>query len=113
MAIKKRSAPMQDTVHLAPVESTIWEGLMPLIEHMALRQYEDKSPREPGWVTIKSQGAAWIVQVKDPDSCCSFSAVGPTLDSALETAALLLSCDDAPWESDRWLADAASRKKKK
>lgn len=113
MAIKKRENRAKDIKHLAPVESTIFEGLLSLVEHMCLMQYEDGSPRLPGWVTVKSQGAAWAVQVKDPDSCTSFTAVGPTLDSAFETAALLLSCDDAPWEADRWLADAATRAKKK
>jgi len=80
---------------------------------MCLMQYEDGTPRVPGWITIKTQGAAWQVQVKDPDSCSSFAAVGPTLDQAIETAALLLACDDAPWEADKWLADAANRAKKK
>lgn len=113
MAIKKRESKAKDIKHLAQVESRIFEGLLSLVEHMALMQYEDGTPRLPGWVTIKSQGAAWAVQIKDPDSCCSFTAVGPTLDAACETAALLLACDDAPWEADKWLADAATRAKKK
>jgi len=113
MAIKKRDAAKVEAIHLAAVECKTFDGLMPLVEHMALRQYEDATPREPGWITIKTQGSAWVVQVKDPDSVSSFSAVAETLDKALETAALLLSCDDAPWELDRWLQDAAARKKKK
>lgn len=113
MAIKKRESKQKDIKHLAPVESRLFEGLLSLVEHMCLMQYEDGSPRVPGWITIKSQGAAWTCQVKDPDSCSSFNAVGPTLDAALETAGLLLACDDAPWEADKWLADAAARQKKK
>lgn len=113
MAIKKRESRAKDIKHLAPVESNIFSGLLSLVEHMCLMQYEDGSPRVPGWLTVKSQGAAWAVQVKDPDSCSSFTAVGATLDNAIETAALLLSCDDAPWEADKWLADAAMRAKKK
>lgn len=99
--------------HLAALESDVFKGLLPIVEHMAVRQYEDGDPREPGWVTIKTQGSAWVVQIKDPDACVSFSAVAETLDKALETAALLLSCDDAPWEQDKWLVDAAARRKKK
>ncbi len=113
MGIKKRDSKAKDLKHLAAVESRIFEGLLSLVEHMCLLQYEDGTCRVPGWITIKAPGAAWAVQVKDPDTSSSFTAVGPTLDGALETAALLLSCDDAPWEADKWLADAAARAKKK
>lgn len=98
--------------HLAPMESEYFSQLLALVEHCAVRRYDDDELREPGWFTIKTQGAAWVVQVKDPDSCCSFSAVGATLDKALETAVLLLACDEAPWEPDTFLAQAKARKKK-
>lgn len=113
MGIKKRENKAKDLKHLAGLETTLFSDRLSLVEHCALLQYEDGSPRVPGWITIKTQGAAWVVQVKDPDSLSSFSSVAPSLDSALDTAALLLACDDAPWEADRWLADAASRAKKK
>lgn len=114
-SMKKRvsKAVMGDANHLAPMESNRFTDLLSLVEHCAVRKYDDGDAREPGWFTIKTQGAAWVVQVKDPDSCCSFNAVGETLDKALETAALLLSCDEAPWEPDSWLAAAAARKAKK
>lgn len=113
--MKKRTAKkeMGDASHLAPIESDRFHDLLSLVEHMSVRRYDDGDPREPGWITIKTQGSAWIVQVKDPDACCSFSAVGETLDKALATAALLLSTDEAPWEPDTWLAQSAARKKKK
>lgn len=112
--MKKRQAKsvMGDANHLAPLESERLRDCLSLVEHCAVRKYDDGDPRETGWITIKTQGAAWIVQVKDPDGCCSFSAVGETLDKALETAALLLSCDEAPWEPDTFLAAAAARKRK-
>lgn len=101
------------TKHLAPMESDVFSKLLPLVEHCAVRQYDDGETREPGWFTVKTQGAAWSVQIKDPDSCCSFTAVGKTLDEALETAALLLGCEEAPWEPDTFLQASAARKKKK
>lgn len=113
MAIRRRETKAKDIKHLAPVESRIMDGLLSLVEHMCLLQYEDGTPRLPGWITLKSQGAAWCCQIKDPDSCSSFAAVGSTLDQALETAALLLSCDDAPWEADKWLLEAQRRAAKK
>ncbi len=102
-----------DGKYLAPVETELLKDLMPLVEHCCCRAYDDGDPREPGWLTVKTQGSAWCVQVKDPDSCMSFTAVGSTLDKALETAALLLGCDEAPWEPDTWLAQGAARKRKK
>jgi len=102
-----------DQKHLAPVETNLFSQLMPLVEHMAVRRYDDGDPREPGWITIKTQGAAWVVQVKDPDGGVSFSAIGQSLDNALETAALLLACDEAPWEPDRFLMQSKADRKKK
>lgn len=98
--------------HLAALESDLLRDLLPLVEHCAVRQYDDGEAREPGWITIKTQGAAWCVQVKDPDGCCSFTAVAQTLDKALETACLLLACDEAPWEPDAFLSASKARKKK-
>jgi len=110
---KKVSAAMGgDHKHLAPVETEYFGKLLPLVEHCCVRKYDDGDLRETGWLTIKTQGAAWVVQVKDPDAACSFSAVGETLDKALETAALLLGCDEAPWEPDSFLAASKARKKK-
>lgn len=112
MAIKKKQVQKTDVAHLAAVETTLFNEHMSLVEHMALRKYDDGSDREPGWITIKVSGAAWVVQVKDPDSCQSFSAVGDTLDKAIGTASLLLACEEAPWEPDAWLSAAKSKKKK-
>jgi hypothetical protein len=102
-----------DQKALAPVESDVFHDLLPIIEHCCVRKYDDGDAREPGWITIKTQGSAWVVQVKDPDSACSFSAVGETLDKALASAALFLSSDEAPWEPDRFLQSQQTRSKKK
>jgi len=110
---KKMSKSAEGVKHLAAMETNLFTQLMPLVEHMALRQYDDGEAREPGWITLKTQGAAWCVQVKDPDAAVSFTAVADTLDKALETAALLLGCDDAPWEMDRFLAQQKAGKGKK
>lgn len=113
MKKKTGKVPEGQGKHLAPVESETFKDLMPLVEHCCCRAYDDGDPREPGWITVKTAGSAWIVQVKDPDSCMFFSAVGATLDKALETAALLLACEEAPWEPDTWLAASKAKKSKK
>jgi len=115
LVVKKRKAAAEAnaSIHLAALESSVFAELLPLVEHMVTRKYDDGDAREPGWITIKTQGAAWLVQVKDPDTCSSFTAVGDSLDKALSTAALLLAAEEAPWEPDTWLQAAAARKKKK
>lgn len=99
--------------HSAPMETEVLRDHMPLIEHMATTQYDDGSPRQPGWVTIQTYGRTWTVSVKDPDTCLSFRCIGESLDEALEMAALLLGAEEAPWEPDPWLRRAATERKKK
>lgn len=98
---------------LAAADSKLLEKLSALVQHCCCRAYDDNEVRTPGWFTVKTIGAAWCVQVKDPDSCCSFVATAATLDDALLTAELLLGTPDAPWEHDKWLAKGAPRKGKK
>lgn len=113
--VKKIAAqqPGDESRHLAPVESELLRDLLPLVEHACCRRYDDGDPREPGWWTVKTVGSAWCVQVKDPDSCMSFSVVAPTIDRALTDAALLLGCEQAPWEPDQWLRQKKTQKKSK
>jgi len=99
--------------HLAALGTEMFRDHMSLVEHVALMQYDDGELREPGWITIRTSGAAWQVVVKDPDSACSFIAIAKTLDEAIATASLLLGCEEAPWEPDAWLAQSKARSKKK
>jgi len=112
--MKKKTAAAGDPGqrHLAALESHVLSDLLPLVEHMAVTRYDDGDARVTGWVTIKTQGAAWVVQVKDPDSGNSFQVVDQSIDKALEAASLLLACDEAPWSPDPFLAQAKARKKK-
>jgi hypothetical protein len=98
--------------HLAAVESNVFAKLMNLVSHCAVVRYEDGDPRVPGWFTVKARGAAWIVQVKDPDSACQLQATGNTLDDALALADLLLGSEEAPWENDPFLKRTNTRNKK-
>lgn len=95
--------------HLAPMESNVFTSLHALVAHCAVVRYDDGKPRKPGWITIKTNGAAWIVQVKDPDSCLSMSCTSDTLDNALAMAELLVAADNAPWEKDQFLANQARK----
>lgn len=98
--------------HLAAVESQVFSMLHNVVSHCSITRYDDGLPRKTGWVTIKTMGAAWVVQVKDPDGCCSMSLTAQTLDDALALADVMLGADDAPWEPDPFLkrSDTAKRK---
>lgn len=113
MKKKTKAKSDEDAPHLAPVETEHLHGLMQLVEHCCCRQYEDGDPRETGWFTVQTVGAQWKVSVKDPDSGMSFSVMSDTLDQALESAALLLACDEAPWMDDPWLKSRKASKGRK
>ena len=99
--------------HLAAMETNVFAKLSSLAAHVAVTRYEDGTPRRPGWFTVKTLGAAWVVQVKDPDSCCQLQTTSQTLDDALALADLLLGSEEAPWEPDPWLQRTETQKKKK
>lgn len=113
--MKRRNATAESkpALHLAAVESDLLSKLMPLVQHCCHTQYEDGSVRKPGWITLKTMGSAWVVEVKDPDSCSRLTVVQQTLDEALQLTSLLLESDEAPWEQDPWLKAAEAKGKKK
>lgn len=98
--------------HLCDMQTELFKAHLPLLEHCAIRQYDDGDSREVGWLQIGTNGSAWYVRVKDPDSGMSFTAIGATVDQALDTAALHLGCDEAPWEIDPYLRSKKPRKGK-
>jgi len=113
--VKRRvkGASESEAQHVAAVESAIFTKLHPLVAHCAATKYDDGEPRKPGWITIKTMGAAWVLEAKDPDTCSRLVVVQQTLDDALLLASVLLESDEAPWEPDPWLSQQAARNKKK
>ena len=109
---RKPSADVGDYLHLAAMESTIFGRLQPLVAHAAALKYDDKSPRKPGWWTVKTMGSAWLCEVKDPDTACRLVTVQQTIDDALTLASVLLESEEAPWEPDPWLKAALAKQKK-
>lgn len=98
--------------HVAAVETEILHAYLPLVEHCCVTAYDDGSIRQPGWFTVRTVGRAWVLDVKDPDTCLSFRVLAETLDEVLESAALLLAGDAAPWEPDPWLRQRNGKKPK-
>lgn len=116
--MKKRTVPNQSgeaggAQHLAAVESTVFSKLHNIVKHCCVTKYEDGSQRKPGWITIKTMGSAWVVQLKEPDAALQLSCTQQSLDDALALADVLLGSDEAPWEPDLFLAKQATPKTKK
>lgn len=105
----RQNGPGKGPTHVAAIESNVLAKLPNLVAHCCITRYEDGTARRTGWWTLKTQGAAWIVQVKDPDSGCSLQAAGNDLDDALALADLLLGTEDAPWEVDPFLSKQKRR----
>lgn len=99
--------------HIAAMETEVMRDHLALVEHLAVTRYEDGQARQPGYITIRTQGQAWVADVKDPDSCCSFRLLATTLDELLESLQELLGADQAPWEPDQWLRANQAKAKKK
>jgi hypothetical protein len=92
--------------HLAALESEYLRDSLPVLEHLAVLQYEDGTPRQAGYLGIWTQGSTWTVRCTDKDADAQLTAEGRTLDEALDTLTLLLGSEAPPWEP-------CSRRKKK
>lgn len=77
-----------------------------IVDALSLLQYDDGSPRQPGYLGVWTQGSTWVVRITDKDADAQLTCEGRTLDEALDTLALHLGSDKAPWEP-------VSRRKKK
>lgn len=109
---KPREVGAEVPPHLAAVESDLFCKLLPLVAHCADTRYDDGSARTPGWWTLKTMGSAWVVEVKDPDTCSRLVVVQQSVDDALTLASVLLESEEAPWERDPWMVAQQAKKKK-
>jgi len=98
---------------VASLASTVWSKHAALVRFCASLAYDDGTPRQPGWIVIKTLGPCWVVELKDPDSGAKLVCVEPVLDDALTSASMLLEAPEAPWEVDPWLSSRKPRRKGK
>lgn len=115
LMVKRRQAnpTAPEVAHLAPVESNVLGKCMALVSHCAATKYDDGTPRQPGWLTIRTRGSAWEIEIKDPETCSRLVVIQQTIDDALALATVLLDAEDAPWEADQWLVAAKAKQKRK
>jgi hypothetical protein len=84
-----------------------------LREFISATEYEDKTPRTPGYYTLRNRGAAYELTVYDPDSGTRLPCRGQTLDEVFALVEKLLGAVEAPWECDSYLTEQLARKGKR
>jgi len=92
--------------HLAAMETSVFKDHFAVLEQLAMLQYNDGTPRQPGYLGMWTQGNLWFVRVQDKDAPAQITAEGRTADEAWAMMCLYLASEDAPWE-------AATQKKKR
>jgi len=108
--VKVRKVKLSDKAsvkHAAAMESEHFRHLMPIVEFLAMLQYEDGAPRKPGFFMLWTDGQIWRGLMKDNDAKAKLPVGASTLDKLLEGLCLLLADENAPWEPD----DQAERMK--
>jgi hypothetical protein len=115
--VKRRSAPTGGVVITPPIPSTsVQMPKVPMIrEWLHSTAYEDGSPRQPGYMTIRNKVTVMEVTMYDPDAGARLPVRAATLDQALVLLEQLLGVEEAPWEPDRYLMEqlVARGKRKK
>jgi len=97
--VKKVKVADRSTVkHLAPLESDLFDEHLPVLEVLALLQYADGTPREPGYLGMWTTGATWFLRVQDKTGEAQMTAEGRTADEAWDTLCVLLGSENPPWE---------------
>lgn len=113
MKRKRQTAEQVGGVASASLATKLLQELSPILQHLAVRQYDDGAIRTPGTLLVKTVGSMWQITAKDPDSRQQLLVLAATLDDALLMLSMLLEADDAPWEPDPWAKEVAPKKSRK
>lgn len=84
-----------------------------VVEHLAVRMYDDEKPRQTGRIILDVVGSMYRVIAKDVDSGMQLVVYMPSLDDCLLSLELLLGADEAPWEPDPYAKIPKSKNSKK
>jgi len=95
---KVKLADRASVKHLAALETELLREHMAVVEHLALLQYSDGTPRQTGYLGIWTQGSTWVARITDKDADAQLTMEGKTLDEALTLLHMMLGAEDAPWE---------------
>lgn len=96
-----------------PDESVMFKACPVLRQFCAATQYDDGTPRQPGYYTFRNRGPSYELTLYDPDAGARVSVRHGTIDGVYKLAEQLLGAEDAPWEQDSYLMSLLAQKKKK
>lgn len=115
LAMKRRNAPASTgVIQPALPAASVMLGKLPAIrEFLTATEYEDKSPRTPGYITIRNRQVTFEATLYDPDSGSRLSARAAKLDDVLALLEQLLGVEEAPWEIDSYLTEMLNRRTKR
>lgn len=113
--MKRKNKPSEGSTVTAQasLRSTILAQCPHVVEHLAVRQYEDGGARQTGRLMVDVVGSMWRCLAKDADSGMQLVVYMPSLDDALLSLELLLGADEAPWEPDPYARQPGPKKGKK
>lgn len=84
-----------------------------LVQHLAVTQYDDGSPRTAGTLILFTNGVVWRAVLKDPDTSSKLVVSQETLDDLLNAAEMLLGSPDTMWEQDQYAVTVSKGRGKK
>lgn len=113
MKRKRQAVEQAGGVASAALNSKMLADVLPIVQHLAVRTYDDGAPRTPGTLMVKTVGSMWQMIAKDPDSKQQLLVLAASLDDALLLLSMLLEAEDAPWEPDPYARDTGPKKNKK
>lgn len=96
-----------------PSESKLFAKLPLIREFLSATAYDDGSPRQPGYLTVRNRGGSYEITAYDPDAGLRAAVRAMTIDDTWAALELLLGAAEAPWETDHYLMDQLLKKKKR
>jgi len=113
MKRKRQVSEQVGGVASASLATKTMEACVPVLQHLAVRQYDDGAVRTPGSLLIRTVGSMWQCIAKDPDSRQQLLVLAASFDDAMLLLSMMLEAEDAPWEPDPYARDTGPKKSKK
>lgn len=95
------------------MESVIMKKCPLLMEFISATAYEDGSPRQPGYYTMRNRTIEYELTIYDPDAGMRCSIRSRDHDKCFLGAETILGTPDAPWELDKYLWEHRPKEKSK
>lgn len=114
MPIKKRFRSEGPVLQVALDATTAILKKCPLLmEFLTATAYEDGTPRQPGYYTVRNRVIEFEITLYDPDAGMRVSVRSREHDKMFWGAEAILGAEDVAWEVDRYLTERLPKKKEK